>query len=1454
MRVVKSPRSSDGEKSVADALFTDENDCQLSSCDEMLSSPRDSFSYPMRSPYSDDEDEDYAPSMTSLEESGSVTSSMDTEDLDPEKKEMDVEPREVEMAHSFSDTDVDHLDGAEKKHFVEKAFDCNDENKAKSVYYAWGDLQAAFNDTAFTRRTVEVTGEYDDVEQQKVDGGEVHGEQQTQRGLELNSRGSSVVDLGKGPWRAEAAFTLGVAGKKDTSSRRRHTLSGTTARHHSTGVAPRFPKIFNEEQDRNTRFCSATPAFTMDHTSANVEVQTEKTSLAGDDTISKLPGPHVEKSDLTFGVKQTCVPTPEFTFGKHVPPAYMKTEAAKGETSNFSNTSSPIPMRSAAASSDAVDNDFTLKKRVKPLQPNSFIGIDDIKPAKVSAQESGIPDTECNTSVRSSSPRTNSASRTPTSGTFLFGQAYKNRKPVAFAKKESSDLFHATNSVGSAYNSKASTKASGACGGTKGFVGDFKLCQTDVSSEFTAPPASFAPGVAKNSMFRHDLSRRKKASSSSVIRPPPFSASSSSHFVASLSSFKSSSTQPTAIYQRNDSTRTGDYTRDSRVQLSTTTPANISTNPFAANTCGSYAPKDLKAKTGPDTFSRSASSSSGASEDFSSVHSEHAERRPAIHCFVPGSGKAETGAQTEVPYFHHSEQSAKSVSALNTGCSFQIGSVSAQRKSRVRPRKNGTLAHKYSPRKDAKKDATKPVRSPSFSCSSSSTPSSIGIADPRKSGHTSGVDPLAAHNFRNLSSPSDGERYAVADKPTATSAFPFTTKPSVGSVDGEPTRQQGNMCDSSLFPFYSQQNKPIASELRGTIHQPVFQQNKPSDRPKTQQPGDRGTCQTCPAHAGSRRILRAAVRSIEVSKERASSAPTLTDNGPEECDAEMDSDDEPSWYELKRLGGVAHRSRKYEDAAEYYRRSIELLDSQLYRDADTFTMEIQTDKARLHANRAASLMMLMQITEAQRECRRSIEVDATYARAYLRLSRIQVLLGDTVNAKVNIDTARQLMEKQDDEVGSSDHIDRVSVVKTEGTIKELTMLQGEIKSSIECENFKQALLHTESALLLAPMYRKLQVEKARILLHRRQLDLIVKFCTSIVEKQQASQTKLPSPASASGMSTKPLKDETVDMVAIVGIDLGLLWATSLHYQNKVEDAVRVLNALEVVAPCSSLVIQLKRQWHDMEQLRLDGNRRYKEGQYQEAIRCYSEALHVDPKHLEYCTVIYCNRSAAQMGLQRYHTAILDCNEALRRKSNFSRAMLRRARCHVALKVYHEAVKDFDSYLHERSSDIPVDVMANVCRERNEAKAAIAKAREETRQREAAKKRAERQQRQTCWEDAARSKSRPYDRYRRGGRSNCGSSKSQSSGASSRASFMATKTEYRTHYEVLGIDKTATSDQVKRSYRKLALVYHPDKSKVLSHADLFKEMTAAYNVLSDKSARDKYDRELMYNKFGNFYEN
>jgi molecular chaperone DnaJ len=71
--------------------------------------------------------------------------------------------------------------------------------------------------------------------------------------------------------------------------------------------------------------------------------------------------------------------------------------------------------------------------------------------------------------------------------------------------------------------------------------------------------------------------------------------------------------------------------------------------------------------------------------------------------------------------------------------------------------------------------------------------------------------------------------------------------------------------------------------------------------------------------------------------------------------------------------------------------------------------------------------------------------------------------------------------------------------------------------------------------------------------------------------------------------------------------------------------------------------------------------------------------------------------------------------------------------------------------------------------------------------------------------------------------------------------MAT-TEKRDYYEVLGLQKTATLDEVKKAYRKLAVKYHPDKNPGDAEAEeKFKEAAEAYGVLSDDEKRGKYDR-------------
>jgi curved DNA-binding protein len=67
-------------------------------------------------------------------------------------------------------------------------------------------------------------------------------------------------------------------------------------------------------------------------------------------------------------------------------------------------------------------------------------------------------------------------------------------------------------------------------------------------------------------------------------------------------------------------------------------------------------------------------------------------------------------------------------------------------------------------------------------------------------------------------------------------------------------------------------------------------------------------------------------------------------------------------------------------------------------------------------------------------------------------------------------------------------------------------------------------------------------------------------------------------------------------------------------------------------------------------------------------------------------------------------------------------------------------------------------------------------------------------------------------------------------------------EYKDYYKILGVDRKANEDQIKRAYRKLALQYHPDRNPGNKQAeDKFKEINEAYQVLSDTQKRSRYDQ-------------
>ena len=66
-------------------------------------------------------------------------------------------------------------------------------------------------------------------------------------------------------------------------------------------------------------------------------------------------------------------------------------------------------------------------------------------------------------------------------------------------------------------------------------------------------------------------------------------------------------------------------------------------------------------------------------------------------------------------------------------------------------------------------------------------------------------------------------------------------------------------------------------------------------------------------------------------------------------------------------------------------------------------------------------------------------------------------------------------------------------------------------------------------------------------------------------------------------------------------------------------------------------------------------------------------------------------------------------------------------------------------------------------------------------------------------------------------------------------------KYRDYYEIMGISRDSTQDEIKRAYRKLARKYHPDVSKRADAEEKFKEVGEAYEVLKDPEKRAAYDQ-------------
>jgi molecular chaperone DnaJ len=77
--------------------------------------------------------------------------------------------------------------------------------------------------------------------------------------------------------------------------------------------------------------------------------------------------------------------------------------------------------------------------------------------------------------------------------------------------------------------------------------------------------------------------------------------------------------------------------------------------------------------------------------------------------------------------------------------------------------------------------------------------------------------------------------------------------------------------------------------------------------------------------------------------------------------------------------------------------------------------------------------------------------------------------------------------------------------------------------------------------------------------------------------------------------------------------------------------------------------------------------------------------------------------------------------------------------------------------------------------------------------------------------------------------------------------MVSRTSMMDYYKELGINKYATSMDIRNAYKRLALIWHPDRNKAKDAEEKFKKIKQAYDILIDDKQRREYDRQQQQQK-------
>uniref|UniRef100_A0AAY5K6J7 DnaJ homolog subfamily C member 7 n=1 Tax=Esox lucius TaxID=8010 RepID=A0AAY5K6J7_ESOLU len=406
----------------------------------------------------------------------------------------------------------------------------------------------------------------------------------------------------------------------------------------------------------------------------------------------------------------------------------------------------------------------------------------------------------------------------------------------------------------------------------------------------------------------------------------------------------------------------------------------------------------------------------------------------------------------------------------------------------------------------------------------------------------------------------------------------------------------------------------------------------------------------------------------------------------DDCDVTMDpemeilSDEEleREAESFKEQGNAYYIKKDYSEAFEYYTKAIDMCPK----------------NASYYGNRAATLMMLSRHRDALEDAQQAVRLDDTFMKGHLREGKCHLSLGNAMAARRCF---RKVLELEPDNSQAQQEVKNADSVLEYEKMAEI---------GFEKRDFRMVVFCMDRALESASACHRFKVLKAE--------------CLAMLGRYPEAQS----------VASDILRMDSTNGDALYVRGL------CLYYEDCIDKAVQFFVQALRMAPDHEKARLACRNAKALKAKKEDGNKAFKEGNFDEAYQLYSEALTIDPNNIKTNAKLFCNRGT------------------------------------VGSK-YEEAVRDYEKVYQTEKTKEHKHLLKN-------------------------------------------------------------------------AQLELKKSKRKDYYKVLGVDKNATEDEIKKAYRKRALMHHPDRHSSASaevqkeEEKKFKEVGEAFTVLSDPKKKSRYD--------------